>query len=71
MTKIYKIKNNYAPPIMHNLFQFYKNTFNLKNFRELVNHNKKLQILKPVSYRAPFLWAKLSSKYKLDIYKRI
>ena len=41
MTEIYKIKNNYAPPIMHHLFQFRENTFNLRNFRELWTLNKK------------------------------
>ena len=41
MTEMYKIKNNYAPPIMHHLFQFRENTFNLRNFRELATHNKK------------------------------
>ena len=35
MTEIYKVKNNYAPPIMHHLFQFRENTFSLKNFREI------------------------------------
>ena len=28
MTEIYKIKNNYNPPIMHHLLQFHENTFN-------------------------------------------
>ena len=66
MTKIYKIKNNYAPPIMHHLFQFRENTFNLRNFREIATHNKKTSNygLETVSYRAPFLWAKLPSEYK-------
>ena len=32
MTEIYKIKNNYAAPIMYHLFQFCENTFNLRNF---------------------------------------
>ena len=41
MAEIYKIKNKYAPPIMHHLFQFRQNTFNLRNFRELGTHNKK------------------------------
>ena len=56
MTEIYKIKNNYAPPIMHHLFQFRENTFNLRNFREIATHNKKTSNygLETVSYRAPF-----------------
>ena len=35
MTEIYKVKNNYAPPIMDHLFQFRENTFSLRNFREI------------------------------------
>ena len=66
MTEIYKIKKNYAPPIMHHLFQFSENTFNLRNFRELATHNKKTlnHGLEIPSYRAPFIWAKLPSEYK-------
>ena len=66
MTEIYKIKNNYAPPIMHHLFQFRENTFNLRNFRELATHNKKTSNYgrETVSCRASFLWAKLPYEYK-------
>ena len=66
MTEIYKIKNNYAPPIMHHLFQFRENTFNLRNFREIATHNKKTSNygLETMSYRALFLLAKLPSEYK-------
>ena len=45
MTEIYKVKNNCAPPIMHHLFQFRENTFNLRNFREIATHNKITLIL--------------------------
>ena len=57
MTGIYKIKNNYAAPIIHHLFQFCENTFNLRNFGEIATHNKKTSNygLETVSYRAPFL----------------
>ena len=66
MTEIYKTKNNYAPPIMHHLFQFSENTFNLRNFRKLATHNKNTLNygLEIASYRAPFIWAKLPSEYK-------
>ena len=66
ITEIYKIKNNYAPPIMHHLFQFCGNTFNLRNFRDIANHNQKTSnyALETLSYRAPFLWAKLPSEHK-------
>ena len=54
MTKIYKIKNNYVPPIMHHLFQFCENTFSLKNFSEIATHNKKTSNygLETMCYRA-------------------
>ena len=66
MREIYTIKNNYTPPIMYHLFQFRENTFNSRNFREIATHNKKTSNygLETVSYRAPFLWAKLPSEYK-------
>ena len=41
MMEIYKIKDNYAPPIMQQLFQFRENTFHLRKITELVTHNKK------------------------------
>ena len=61
ITEIYKIKN-----IMHHLFQFCGNTFNLRNFRDIANHNQKTSnyALETLSYRAPFLWAKLPSEHK-------
>ena len=73
MTEIYKMKNNYTPPITHHLFLFGENTFNLRNFRETATHNKKTSNygLETVNYRAPFLWAKLPPEYKLNIFKRI
>ena len=57
ITEIYKSKSKYAPPIMHHLFQFRKNTSNLRNFRELANRTKKTSNyeLETVSYRAPLL----------------
>ena len=66
MTEIYQIKSIYAPPIMHHLFQFRENTFNLRNSREMAIRNKKTSNyrLETVSYRAQFHWAKLRSEYK-------
>ena len=66
MTEIYKIKNNYAPPIKLHLFQFHENTFNLENFKELTTHKKKTSNygLETVRYRASFLWSKLPYEYK-------
>ena len=66
MTEIYKIKNNHAPPIMHHLFQFRENNFNLRKFRKLATHNNKTSNyrLETVSYRTQFLWTKLPSEHK-------
>ena len=58
MTEIYKFKNNYAPLIMHHLFQLLENTFNLiRNFRDLATHDKKTSNygLEIVGYRSQFL----------------
>ena len=49
---------------MPHLSQYRENIFNLRNFRELATHNKNTSNygLETVSYRAPFLWAKLPSE---------
>ena len=51
---------------MHHLFQFRENPFSLRNFRELAAHNKRTSNyrLETMSYKAPFLRAKLPSEYK-------
>ena len=70
MAEIYKIKNKYAPPIMHNLSQLHESTFNLRNVREIATHNNKTSNywLETVNHRAPFLSAKLPSEYKKSTY---
>ena len=67
--EIYKIRNNHAPPIMHDLFQLRKNTYNLRNNIELVIQNKKISNygLETVSYRVLFLLAKLPSEHKNSV----
>ena len=47
MTKVYKVVNGIAPPIMNSLFQFRCNTNNTRNFQEIYAEK--------VTYRAPFL----------------
>ena len=48
MTEIYKVKINPAPPILRHLLQFNGNSLikkfnlNLRNFRELLTHDKKM-----------------------------
>ena len=65
MTKIYKIING-VPPAMNFLFHLRNNEYNIRNFqvfstdfRRIVNYG-----IETVTYRVPFLWAKLPSEYK-------
>ena len=66
MTEVYKIVNNIAPSIMNSLFHFRYNTNNIRNFKEIYTENKKTVRYgtETVTYRAPFLWANLHTKYK-------
>ena len=66
MTEVYKIVNSIAPPIMNSLFQFRYNTNNIRNFQEIYTENRKTVRYgtETVTYRAPFLWANLHTKYK-------
>ena len=67
MTEIYKIENGIAPPIMNSLFTFRLNQQNLRNFQELLTEKRDTVNygLETVTYRAPVIWAKLPSEYKL------
>ena len=66
MTEVYKIVNSIAPPIMNSLFQFRCNTNNILNFQEIYTEKRKTVRYgtATVTYRAPFLWANLNTKYK-------
>ena len=67
MIEIYKILNGIAPPIINFLFTFRLNQHNLRNFQELLTEKRNTVNygLETVTYRAPILWAKLPSEYKL------
>ena len=67
MTEIYKIVNGIAPPIINSLFTFRLNQHNLRNFQELLTEKRNTVNygLETVTYRAPIIWAKLPSEYKL------
>ena len=67
MTEIYKIVNGMAPPIMNSLFTFCFNQHNLKHFQELLTEKRNTVRygLETVTYRAPIIWAKSPSEYKL------
>ena len=66
MTEVYKIVNAIAPPIMNFPFQFRCNTNNIRNFQEFFRENRKTVKYgtEIETYRAPFLWANLHTKYK-------
>ena len=67
MTEIYNIVNGIAPPIMNSLFTFCLNQHNLRNLQELLTKKRNTVNygLETVTYRAPVLWSKLPSEYKL------
>ena len=52
---------------MNSLFTFCLNQHNLRNFQELSTEKRNTVNygLETVTYRAPILWAKLPSEYKL------
>ena len=67
MIEIYKIVHGVTPPIMKSLFEFRSNEYNIRNFqvlstdfRRTVNYG-----IETITCRAPSLWAKLPSEYKL------
>ena len=67
ITEIYKIVNGIGPPIMNSPFTFRLNQHNLRNFQELLTEKRNTVNygLETVTYRAPIIWAKLPSEYKL------
>ena len=52
---------------MNSLFTFHLNQHNLRNFQELLTEKRNTVNygLETVTYRAPVLWSKLLSEYKL------
>ena len=67
MIKVFKIINGYAPPIIDNFFTFRETTHNLRNFKIILNENKKAVRygLETISCRTPLLQANLPEEYKL------
>ena len=66
ITEIFKIKNGCTPPIRHSLHQFQENTFNLRNFREIVTEKKNFVNygIETVIYKAAFLCPNLQTACK-------
>ena len=67
MTKIYKIINHIASPIISSLFEIRENTHNARYFQVLSNESRRTvnYDLETICHRAPFLWANLPPEYKL------
>ena len=69
MTKIYKIVNGVAPPIMNSLFEFRSNKYNIRNFQVLsTDFRRKINCgIETITYRALSLWEKLPSDINLQL----
>lgn len=60
------LENNISTPLIDDIFQFWKSTFNRRHFAKIENDKKaslKL-VLGTISYRAPELWNLLPSEIK-------
>ena len=66
MVEVFKIINDFAPPIMEDFFLLRENTHIIRNFLVISNASKKTVRygLEMVKYRTPLLWENLSEKYK-------
>ena len=64
MTVVYQIVNSIAPPIMNSLFQFRCNTNNIEIFKKFRQNKAVRYGTEILTYRAPFVWANLHTKYK-------
>ena len=69
MTKIYKIINHIAPPIMSSLFEIPENTHNMRNFQVLSIESRRTVNygLETICYRAPFFAANQESYLKASL----
>ena len=67
MIEVFKIINEYAPPIMDNFFIFRENTHNLRNFQIIINEKKKTVRYgsETISYSLALLWENLPEEYKV------
>ena len=66
MIEVFKIINDFAPPIMEDFFLFCENTQNIRNFQIISNESKKTVRYgsETVKYRTPLLWENLPENYK-------
>ena len=61
LTKIFKIKKGFPPPIMESILKGRGNTCNVRNFQEFETERKRTSYfgLETISYRSPQLWSLL------------
>ena len=64
LTKVFKMKNGLAPPIMKSVLNKRFNTYNLRNFQEFATERKRPFGLKTLSYHYPQLWSFLLKSLK-------
>ena len=76
LIEIYKIKKDFAPPIMESILKGRNNTYNVRNFQEFETERKRTVYfgLEKISYRSPQLWSPLPEHMRqlnsLDQFKR-
>ena len=64
MTEVHKIVNGIAPPIINSLLNFAA-TKTTEVFRKFLQKIRKLSnIGRKLTYRAPFLWANIHTKFE-------
>ena len=67
LIEVFKIINENVPSIVDSFFIFRENSHNLRNFKIMLNGNKKTLRYgsEKISYCAPLLWENLQEEYKL------
>ena len=74
--EMFKIKNEFAPPIMDSMFERRNESYNLRNFQDFLTERERTVHygLKTLSYRSPQVWSLLPENIKevesLEIFKR-
>ena len=76
LIKIFKIKKDFAPPILGTILKGKNNTCNVRNFQEFERERKRTVYfgLETISYRSPQLWSPLPEHMRqlnsIDQFKR-
>ena len=74
-TMVYELRNDLSPPLIDDMFEVCKTSYNLRHFQKIAN-SKKDSVkmgLETISYRAPQLWNLVPTEIKdapsLSIFK--